>query len=131
MSLEERLARAARHVARREGRPASFSVTCLTRAGMRRMNRRHLGKTGDTDVIAFCLPQPDGVLVGDLYICDEVVRREAVSRGIPLWEERLRVAVHGALHVLGYDHPPGPERSRTAMWRRQERYVRELRPGDS
>jgi ssRNA-specific RNase YbeY (16S rRNA maturation enzyme) len=31
--------------------------------------------------------------------------------------------VHGVLHVLGYDHPGGEERARSAMWRRQERYV--------
>src|SRR2546426_8012224 len=39
----------------------------------------------------------------------------------------VRLAVHGTLHVLGYDHPEGPERVRSAMWRRQERYVHRLR----
>ncbi len=44
-------------------------------------------------------------------------------------EELVRLAVHGNLHVLGYDHPEGPSRTRSAMWRRQERYVRRLRDG--
>lgn len=131
MSLEERLVEATQHVARREGRRASFSVTCVTPAAMRRMNRRYLGATGDTDVIAFGLPQPDGSVVGDVYICDHVVQREARARGIPIVEERLRAAVHGALHVLGYDHPAGPARTGSAMWKRQERYVRELRERDA
>ncbi|PYO91296.1 MAG: hypothetical protein DMD66_00070, partial [Gemmatimonadetes bacterium] len=43
--------------------------------------------------------------------------------------ELLRLAVHGTLHVLGYDHPEGPGRTRSAMWRRQERYVRRLTQG--
>ena len=41
-------------------------------------------------------------------------------------QELLRLAVHGTLHVLGYDHPDGPGRTRCSMWRRQERYVRRL-----
>jgi len=34
--------------------------------------------------------------------------------------------VHGTLHVLGYAHPDGSGRTRSAMWRRQEAYVRRL-----
>jgi ssRNA-specific RNase YbeY (16S rRNA maturation enzyme) len=31
--------------------------------------------------------------------------------------------VHGTLHVLGYDHPDGEERTASAMWQRQERLL--------
>jgi len=41
-------------------------------------------------------------------------------------EELIRLTVHGTLHVLGYDHPHGAGRTRSSMWRRQERYVRRL-----
>jgi len=44
-------------------------------------------------------------------------------------EELVRLAVHGTRHVLGFDHPEGPGRTRSAMWRRQERYVRRLTDG--
>jgi probable rRNA maturation factor len=47
-------------------------------------------------------------------------------------EELVRLTVHGTLHVLGYDHPEGDHRTRSAMWRRQERYVKRLlRTSDS
>ena len=94
-----------------------IDITLLSAVGMRRLNRRATGRRGVTDVIAYALPQPDGSLLGDVYICPAV----AGSR-----EELVRLAVHGTLHVLGYDHPEGAGRTRSRMWRLQERYVRRL-----
>jgi probable rRNA maturation factor len=101
-------------------------ITLLSAHDMRRLNRRATGRRGLTDVIAYSLPQPDGRLVGDIYICPAVARRAALA-GITFREELVRLAVHGTLHVLGYDHPEGPGRTRSVMWRRQEQYVRRLR----
>jgi probable rRNA maturation factor len=39
-----------------------------------------------------------------------------------------RLVVHGSLHAIGYDHPEGPGRMRSAMWNKQERLVRRLAP---
>jgi probable rRNA maturation factor len=91
-------------------------LTLLDPAAMRRLNRRATGRRGVTDVIAYAMPQPDGSVLGDVYICPSVAGHE----------ELVRLAVHGTLHVLGYDHPAGPGRTRSTMWRRQERYVRRL-----
>jgi len=101
-------------------------ITLLSAHDMRRLNRRATGRRALTDVIAYSLPQPDGRLVGDIYICPAVARRAALA-GITFREELVRLAVHGTLHVLGYDHPEGPGRTRSVMWRRQEQYVRRLR----
>ena len=112
---------------------ARVDLTLLDGAAMRRLNRRVTGRRGLTDVIAFALPQPDGSLVGDVYICPEAAERWVNGRGRGKREgaeaELVRLAVHGTLHVLGYDHPDGPGRTRSAMWRRQERYVSRLRNG--
>jgi probable rRNA maturation factor len=109
-----------------EGAPDSrVDITLLSGAGMRRLNRRATGRRGLTDVIAYALSQPDGTVQGDVYICPAAAARE-VKHGGRVGEELVRLAVHGTLHVLGYDHPEGPGRTRCAMWRRQERYVRRL-----
>ncbi len=128
-----RLRRAADQVLAWEGAfGARVELTLLDPAAMRRLNRRTLGRRGLTDVIAFALPQPDGTLLGDVYICPEAAsswvngRGRGKGEGERVNEELLRLAVHGTLHVLGYDHPEGSGRTRSAMWRRQERYVHRL-----
>jgi probable rRNA maturation factor len=55
-----------------------------------------------------------------------VAREDARTLGIPWREELVRLVVHGTLHALGQRHPEGPGRTRSAMWRRQERYVETL-----
>jgi len=111
---------------------ARVELTLLAPDAMRRLNRRVTGRRAITDVIAFTLPQPDGSILGDVYLCPAAAERWVRNGGgrresaALLREELLRLVVHGTLHVLGYDHPAGPGRERSAMWRTQERYLRRL-----
>jgi probable rRNA maturation factor len=111
-------------------RRTRVELTLLDSAAMRRLNRRATGRRGLTDVLAFQLPQPGGGVLGDVYICraaaERFVRRPGSAAREAVEEELVRLAVHGTLHVLGYDHPEGLGRTRSVMWRRQERYVRRL-----
>ena len=109
-------------------RNALVSITLLDRAAIAKMNRRHLGHSGATDVISFAFdrPSPADPVIGDIYIAPEVGRENALARGTPVREELTRLVVHGTLHVLGYDHPAGDARERSPMWTRQERIVRGL-----
>jgi probable rRNA maturation factor len=109
-----------------ERRAAEIGVTFLPPARMQALNLKWKGHDEPTDVISFVLPGPGGELLGDVYICPAVARTAAARLGIPLRQELLRLVVHGTLHVLGYDHPEGVGRTRSAMWRRQERYVKAL-----
>jgi probable rRNA maturation factor len=118
--------RVVREVLRSERKDALISVTFVGREAMRRLNAEHKGHDEVTDVLTFALTDPSGRTVGDGYICPSVARREARTRDIPLRQELVRLVVHGTLHALGQDHPEGPARTRSAMWRRQERYVEAL-----
>lgn len=104
---------------------AVMSVTFLSAARMRRLNRAAFGRDATTDVIAYPLRHV-GRIGGDVYVSPTTVRRNARRLGVPWSEEIRRVVVHGVLHALGYEHPEGPNRARCSMWRRQERYVRAL-----
>lgn len=112
-------------------RNALLSITLLDRAAIARLNRRHLGHPGDTDVISFAFTRPSATdpVVGDVYIAPEVGRRNALARRRPIREELTRLVVHGTLHVLGYDHPDGDDREHSDMWKRQELIVRRLMRG--
>jgi probable rRNA maturation factor len=109
-----------------ERRRARISVTFLGRDAMRRLNARYKDHDEPTDVLTFALRDPDGQALGDVYVCPWVARREARRNGVALREELIRLVVHGTLHALGRDHPEGAGRTRSPMWRRQERYVEAL-----
>lgn len=121
------VARAVLHAER--VRDALVSIAFVSRAAIARLNRRHLGRRGDTDVIAFGLRAAGprrGAVIGDIYIAPDVVRANARRLGEPVRRELTRVVIHGVLHSLGHDHPDDGARTRSAMWRRQERLLARL-----
>ena len=67
--------------------------------------------------------------VGDVYVGIEQAGRQAAEHGVPLDEELVRLAVHGTPHVVGHDHPEGPERLESPMFVLQERLVRDVMEG--
>ncbi len=118
-----RIEGAVRLVLARERRRADISVSFIGPQAIRRLNAAWKGHDRPTDVLAFGLTQLDGTLAGDIYVCRAVAAQEAEARRIPVREELLRLVIHGTLHVLGWDHPEGDGRTRSRMWKRQERYL--------
>lgn len=104
---------------------AMLSIAFVSRRAIAGLNKRHLGHTGDTDVITFALgrPTPKAPLVGDIYVAPDVVKAQAKRFGVPVREEMARVVVHGVLHAIGHEHPEGEDRERSTMWKRQERWL--------
>lgn len=108
------------------GRRAEITITFVGPKAMRRLNQEWKGHDEPTDVLSFSLRPLEGGVTGDVYICPAVARGQARLHDVPFPDEVARLVVHGTLHVLGYDHPEGLGRTRSAMWRRQERYLRAL-----
>lgn len=117
----ERVERAVRAVLRAEGvEAAEISVALMGDAEMAQLNHDYLGHEGPTDSIAFALHDEGEPPIGDLYVGVEVAARQAAEFGATPAEELLRLAVHGTLHVLGWEHPEGEERTGSEMFLRQE-----------
>ena len=96
------------------------SIALLDDEAIRELNREYLNLDWPTDVIAFAL-HAEGIYVGH-----EQAVRQAAEMAIPLIEELARLAIHGALHVLGHEHPETEARFDSEMFRVQERLLREL-----
>lgn len=105
-----------------------LSLTMADDEAIRALNREYLYRDRPTDVIAFSLGD-EGRVVGDVYIGFDQALRQADELGVPMEEELTRLAIHGALHVLGWDHPEGEERADSPMYRLQERLLSEVLGG--
>jgi probable rRNA maturation factor len=84
-----------------------ISVRLVDIPEMAGLNRAYRGKPGPTNVLSFPADLPAELalpLLGDIVICAPVVREEAQSQHKALAAHWAHMAVHGTLHLLGYDH---------------------------
>lgn len=94
---------------------AELSVRIVDEAEMVELNSTYRGKAGATNVLSFPFEAPHGVvlpLLGDLVICAPVVAREARQQGKPAAAHWAHMVVHGALHLLGFDHGDAEQAAR-------------------
>lgn len=92
----------------RVGHEISFVLTDDRR--MRSLNRSYRGKDKPTNVLSFAaldstLPKASMPwLLGDVVLASGVVAREAIAQRKSFRDHLSHLAVHGVLHLLGYDH---------------------------
>jgi len=93
---------------------------------IRRLNARYRGKDRPTDVLSF--PAGGGEAgLGDILISVPAAERNARRLGGPWTRELDVLALHGFLHLLGYDH----ESDDGTMERLEARLRRRLIPGET
>lgn len=91
-----------------------ISVSLVDEETIHQINNeyRHIDRI--TDVISFAFNDGEDrsslyhskqmVVLGDIYICVEQAKRQALEYGHPIEREMKFLFVHGLLHLLGYDH---------------------------
>jgi probable rRNA maturation factor len=107
----------------RQARGRELSVLVVGAARSRRLNRRYRDRDVPTNVLSFA-PAAPGPLLGDLVICPAVLQREARAQGKAVRAHWMHLVIHGALHLIGYDHARPADARR--MERREVRVLRTL-----
>jgi probable rRNA maturation factor len=78
------------------------TVAIAPDARVRALNRQYRKKDKATDVLSF--PSDERGYLGDIVIAEGVARRQAHEAGHSIGTELRVLALHGLLHLLGYDH---------------------------
>ena len=107
---------------------AELAVRIVGAAESRRLNAHFRGRDNPTNVLSFppgeaaagVLPRP----LGDLVLCAPLVRAEARGQRKSVRAHWAHLIVHGALHLIGYDHEAPREARR--MERREITVLRRL-----
>ncbi len=89
---------------------AIFNIIFVEDDEIHNLNKNYRNVDRVTDVISFALEDNDDIgygdirMLGDIYICIPQMKRQAVEYGHSEKRELSFLAVHGLLHLLGYDH---------------------------
>ena len=91
---------------------AELAVMLTDDAGIRTLNSNWRGMDKPTNVLSFPALQPEGArkpgdaprMLGDIAIAYETTKREADEEGKPFPHHLSHLAIHGFLHLIGYDH---------------------------
>lgn len=99
------------------------NVIFVTNEKIHEINRTYRNIDRETDVISFALEdnqdfQMEVRILGDIYISIDKAREQAVTYGHSVKREIAFLAVHGILHLLGYDHMTKEEEN--VMFQKQE-----------
>jgi rRNA maturation RNase YbeY len=98
---------------------AQVNVVLVSDEDLLEMNRAHLAHDYYTDVITFTIEEEP--LEGEIYISVDRAREQAAEYRVGLYEEVKRLAIHGALHLAGYDDASQGEREK--MRTLEDRYL--------
>ena len=90
---------------------AIFSIIFVNLEEIAEINKVYRQKDGPTDVISFAFEDNQDIVyngicrvLGDIYICIDRMKEQAVAYGHSEKRELSFLTVHGLLHLLGYDH---------------------------
>ncbi len=85
---------------------AELAIVLTDDSAIRLLNRTWRGVDAATNVLSFPTGLTGGnrLLIGDIVLAYETVAAEALAEGKPFAHHLAHLAVHGFLHLLGYDH---------------------------
>jgi len=105
---------------------AELAIVLTDDSGIRSLNRVWRGVDAATNVLSFPAKRGGGTppLIGDIVLAYETIAGEARAQRKPFADHVAHLAVHGFLHLLGYDHERSKEAA--AMERLEREVLRRL-----
>jgi probable rRNA maturation factor len=102
------------HAAMASTTDGELAIVLTDDSAIRALNRDWRGKDEPTNVLSFPAQEPSADrhaprMLGDIVIAYETAAREAEVEGKPLMHHLAHLAVHGFLHLVGYDHEASEE----------------------
>ncbi len=104
----------------------SFNVIIINNEMIHELNKNYRHIDRETDVITFALEDEDTIIIpneerilGDIYISIDKVRSQSEEYGHSIKRELFFLAIHGLLHLLGYDHMT-PEDEKVMFGKQEE-----------
>lgn len=93
-----------------DAKESIFTIIFVTKEEIHELNKQYRGVDRVTDVISFALEDVNDVslsdirVLGDIYICIDRMKEQAIEYNHSETRELSFLTVHGLLHLLGYDH---------------------------
>lgn len=84
-------------------RPGEVSVLLTLDPKMQELNLRFRGIDASTDVLTFPAPSTASAALGDIAISMDAAKKQARARKVRIVDETAMLAIHGALHLVGFD----------------------------
>jgi probable rRNA maturation factor len=102
------------------GVSGTLSVAVVDTVEITELNRRFLGRAEATDVLSFPIEDERSDSFGEVVVCADIAAARAARRNANFDAELTLYALHGLLHLTGYDDKTPAQRSRM---RKKEREV--------
>jgi probable rRNA maturation factor len=114
-------------------RAAELAIVLSDDSAVRTLNRQWRGKNAPTNVLSFPAAAPGkgaaaSPYIGDVVIAYQTTAREALAEDKPFNAHLAHLAVHGYLHLLGYDHDN--DRDADKMERLERRILKRIGVAD-
>lgn len=105
---------------------AELAIVLTNDSAIRLLNRQWRGIDAPTNVLSFPIESPSGNrrFIGDIVLAYETIAREARAERKPFAHHLAHLAVHGFLHLLGYDHQS--DKDAVAMERLERQILQRL-----
>ena len=118
--------------------PGIVEIALVDDTAIQELNRQYRQKNCVTNVLSFPqyvwthpleptepLPAYDGdgppLIFGEIIIAIEKIKEDADEAGVPVWNEMIRMTIHGVLHLFGYDHSTNEDAE--IMESEEEKYI--------